>query len=60
MVTPSSLFPQARKPGIPIVIINIGDTPYDNEPHSIVLQEPIGATLKAIDNLLCQNIDWKN
>ncbi|RID81970.1 NAD-dependent protein deacylase [Mesobacillus zeae] len=51
-VTPFSLFPQARKPGVPLVIVNIGDTPYDNELNTYVIQEPIGQTLHVIDQHL--------
>ncbi|WP_312469463.1 NAD-dependent protein deacylase [Neobacillus sp.] len=48
-VTPFSTFPQYRKTGIPLIIINKGDTPYDLEPNTYVIQESIGDALSKIN-----------
>ncbi|CAH2713786.1 NAD-dependent protein deacetylase [Neobacillus rhizosphaerae] len=48
-VTPFSTFPQYRKTGIPLIIINKGDTPYDLEPNTYVIQESIGEALTKIN-----------
>ncbi|PLR98418.1 NAD-dependent protein deacylase [Bacillus sp. T33-2] len=51
-VTPFSTFPQYRNEDTPLIIINIGDTPYDYSPNTYVVQESIGETLRAIDERL--------
>lgn len=48
-VTPFSNFPQYRRPGVPMIIINKGTTPYDWDRNSYVIQESIGETLTKID-----------
>ncbi|MGG1675268.1 NAD-dependent protein deacylase [Neobacillus sp. NRS-1170] len=48
-VTPFSTFPQYRRHGIPMIIINKGDTPYDFEEDSFVIQDSIGKTLSQIN-----------
>lgn len=51
-VTPFSTFPQYRKQGSPLIIINKGDTPYDSLPDTFVIQDSIGETLfKMNENL---------
>lgn len=51
-VTPFSIFPSFRGKSTPLIIINKGDTPYDNEPNTYVIQEFIGKTLSLIDQYL--------
>lgn len=51
-VTPFSNFPQFRKKGIPLIIINKGTTPYDHTKNTYVIQESIGETLEQLDALL--------
>jgi NAD-dependent deacetylase len=48
-VTPFSIFPSFRGKSTPMIIINKGDTPYDHEPNSYVIQESIGKTLSLMD-----------
>lgn len=48
-VTPFSIFPSLRGKSTPLIIINKGDTPYDHEPNTYVIQESIGKTLSIID-----------
>nr|WP_272928147.1 Sir2 family NAD-dependent protein deacetylase [Bacillus sp. USDA818B3_A] len=48
-VTPFSTFPQHRSAGVPLIIINKGDTPYDFAPNTFVIQESIGETLSKLD-----------
>ncbi|MBM7655344.1 NAD-dependent protein deacylase [Neobacillus cucumis] len=48
-VTPFSTFPQYKNTGVPLIIINKGDTPYDHAPNTFVMQESIGETLSMID-----------
>jgi NAD-dependent deacetylase len=48
-VTPFSIFPSFRGKSTPMIIINKGDTPYDKEPNSYVIQESIGKTLILLD-----------
>jgi NAD-dependent deacetylase len=48
-VTPFSTFPQYRRDDVPLIIINIGDTPYDTDTNTYVLQESIGKTLSLLD-----------
>lgn len=48
-VTPFSTFPQYRRPGVPLIIINKGDTPYDFEEDTYVIQDSIGKTLSQIN-----------
>lgn len=52
LVTPFSLFPSYKTDGVPLIIINKGDTPYDSDHDSIVIQEQIGETLNRIDEQL--------
>jgi NAD-dependent deacetylase len=51
-VTPFSNFPRYKREGVPLIIINKGDTPYDNQPDTYVIQESIGETLNQIDEHL--------
>lgn len=51
-VTPFSSFPSYRNMGVPLIIINKGDTPYDHAPDTFILQESIGSTLSMIDAIL--------
>ncbi|MCM3584536.1 NAD-dependent protein deacylase [Mesobacillus maritimus] len=44
-VTPFSTFPQYKADGIPMILINKGDTPYDYAPDTYVIHESIGETL---------------
>jgi NAD-dependent deacetylase len=48
-VTPFSIFPTYRRSSTPLIIINKGDTPYDHEPNSYVIQDSIGKTLTLLD-----------
>lgn len=48
-VTPFSTFPQYRREGTPMIIINKGDTPYDYERNTYVIQQSIGETLSKIN-----------
>jgi NAD-dependent deacetylase len=48
-VTPFSTFPKYKRQGIPMIIINKGDTPYDFAPDTYVIQESIGKTLSQIN-----------
>lgn len=47
-VTPFSTLPQYRSKGVPLIIINKGDTPYDNQADTYVMNESIGKTLSLI------------
>ncbi|WP_338469484.1 NAD-dependent protein deacylase [Niallia sp. XMNu-256] len=51
-VTPFSNFPTYRRVGVPMIIVNKGDTPYDNGSHTYVIGESIGKTLGIIDKNL--------
>ncbi|MCM3764803.1 NAD-dependent protein deacylase [Neobacillus niacini] len=51
-VTPFSTFPQYRERGVPMVIINKGDTPYNHADGTYVIQDSIGKTLTEIDKHL--------
>ncbi|MEH7503525.1 NAD-dependent protein deacylase [Neobacillus drentensis] len=51
-VTPFSTFPQYRRQGIPLIIINIGETPYDTERNTYLIQESIGKCLSLMDEKL--------
>ncbi|PLS08544.1 NAD-dependent protein deacylase [Neobacillus cucumis] len=51
-VTPFSTFPQYKSSGVPLIIINKGDTPYDFASNTLVIQESIGETLSKIDEHL--------
>jgi NAD-dependent deacetylase len=51
-VTPFSTFPQYRGRGVPIIIINKGDTPYDHQEETYVIQDSIGKTLLQIEKKL--------
>ncbi|MGJ7922939.1 SIR2 family NAD-dependent protein deacylase [Neobacillus sp. LXY-4] len=51
-VTPFSHFPEYRAAGVPLLIINIGETRYDFLDDTYVVQESIGETLVQIDNYL--------
>jgi NAD-dependent deacetylase len=47
-VTPFSTFPQYRREGTPLIIINKGDSPYDMSKDSYVIHDSIGETLSRI------------
>ena len=51
-VTPFSTFPQYRRKGVPLIIINMGDTPYDHTEEAFTIQDFIGKTLSQIDRSL--------
>ncbi|WP_052352803.1 NAD-dependent protein deacylase [Neobacillus dielmonensis] len=51
-VTPFSTFPQYKQEGVPLIIINIGQTPYDHQPDTHVIHESIGQTLTEINEAL--------
>jgi NAD-dependent deacetylase len=51
-VTPFSTFPQYRSEGIPMIIVNKGDTPYDKSKDSFVIHDSIGETLIKINSHL--------
>lgn len=51
-VTPFSAFPQYKNDGIPMIIINKGETPYDYAPDTYVIQDSIGKILTSIDRSL--------
>lgn len=51
-VTPFSTFPQYRRQGTPLIIINKGDSPYDRVKDSYVIHNSIGETLTKINNSL--------
>jgi NAD-dependent deacetylase len=51
-VTPFAHFPRYRQPGVPIIIINKGTTPFDSDPQTYVIQESIGGTLTKIAKLI--------
>ncbi|GHH98943.1 NAD-dependent protein deacylase [Neobacillus kokaensis] len=51
-VTPFSSFPRYRKRDVPLIIINKGDTPYDHQAGTYVIQESIGKILEQIDRNL--------
>jgi NAD-dependent deacetylase len=48
-VTPFSTFPQYRSRGVPLVIINKGETRYDHDEDVYVIHDSIGKTLSQID-----------
>ncbi|ULT54741.1 NAD-dependent protein deacylase [Neobacillus drentensis] len=52
-VTPFSTFPQYKSAGVPVIIINKGDTPYDFAPNTFVIKESIGTTLMTMN----ENVD---
>lgn len=51
-VTPFSAFPQYKNKNIPMIIINKGDTPYDYDNDTYVIQHSIGRCLSEIDDYL--------
>lgn len=51
-VTPFSNFPQYRKKGVPLIIVNKGTTPYDSADNTFVIQESIGNALRDIERLI--------
>jgi len=51
-VTPFSTFPQYRRKSTPLIIINIGDTPYDTDCNTFVIPESIGKSLSLLDEHL--------
>jgi NAD-dependent deacetylase len=51
-VMPFSTFPQYRRQGVLLIIINIGETPYDTDSNTYVIQESIGKTLSLLDQKL--------
>ncbi|MBS4172886.1 NAD-dependent protein deacylase [Bacillus sp. FJAT-49736] len=52
LVAPFSMFPQYRKQGVPLCIINKGETPYDFSRDTYVIHESIGQTLLQMDKSL--------
>ncbi len=56
-VTPFSTFPQYRRKGVPLIIINMGDTPYDHTEGTYIIQDLIGKTLSQIDRNLSGSKD---
>lgn len=48
-VTPFSTFPRYRRDGIPMILINKGDTPYDQSQNTYVIQQSIGETLSVLN-----------
>jgi NAD-dependent deacetylase len=52
-VTPFSTFPQYRSEGTPLIIINKGDSPYDQTKDSYVIHDSIGETMAKIN--ICLN-----
>lgn len=53
-VTPFSVFPQYRRRGVPLIIINKGDTPYDDTAGAYVIHDSIGKLLSQIDRNLSE------
>ncbi len=51
-VTPFSTFPQHRRNGVPMIIVNIGETPYDHREDTFVINDSIGKVLEQIDRIL--------
>ncbi|OCA91509.1 hypothetical protein A8F94_01390 [Bacillus sp. FJAT-27225] len=51
-VVPFASFPQYRGGDVPLLIINLEKTPYDNEENTVSIHDSIGKTLKEIDRLL--------
>ncbi|MFD0829312.1 NAD-dependent protein deacylase [Neobacillus sp. M.A.Huq-85] len=51
-VTPFSTFPHYRRPGIPLLIVNQGDTPFDFAQDTHVIRDSIGKTLSQIDVMI--------
>jgi NAD-dependent deacetylase len=51
-VTPFSTFPQNRRKGIPLILINKGDSPYDHAQGTYVLHQSIGETLTQLNEHL--------
>ncbi|NYE04153.1 NAD-dependent deacetylase [Bacillus niacini] len=49
-VTPFSTFPQYRREGTPMIIVNKGDTPFDHNKDSYVIHDSIGETLTNIND----------
>lgn len=45
-VTPFANFPTYRQSGVPMIIVNKGDTPYDHARDTYVIQDSIGKTLR--------------
>lgn len=51
-VVPFSSFPQHRGPDVPLIIINMDETPYEHAHNTVVIHDSIGKTLAEIDKLL--------
>ncbi|NHM32849.1 NAD-dependent protein deacylase [Neobacillus terrae] len=51
-VTPFSTFPLYRREGVPLIIINKSDTPYDLDSSTFVIHESIGETLRNLNTNL--------
>ena len=51
-VTPFSNFPAYRREGVPLIIINKGDTPYDHARDTYVIGDSIGKVLGQIEKNL--------
>jgi len=51
-VTPFSTFPQYRRNGVPLIIINKGDTPYDMKPDTYVIWDSIGEVMSDLNRNL--------
>jgi NAD-dependent deacetylase len=48
-VTPFSIFPTYRTKGTPMIIINKGNTTYDQEPNTYLIQDSIGNIMSELD-----------
>ncbi|MBB6444813.1 NAD-dependent protein deacylase [Bacillus benzoevorans] len=51
-VTPFSTFPQHRKNAAPMIIVNIGETPYDHSADTFCINDSIGKVLEEMDKIL--------
>jgi NAD-dependent deacetylase len=51
-VTPFSTFPQHRRNGVPMIIVNIGETSYDDREDTYCINDLIGKVLVQFDNML--------
>jgi NAD-dependent deacetylase len=51
-VTPFAIFPSFRENEVPLIIINKGNTPYDQDQDTYLIQESIGQTLSTFHSAL--------
>lgn len=51
-VTPFSHFPRYRRNDAPMIIVNIGETPYDHSANTYCVNDSIGKVLQQIDEIL--------